>query len=272
MVSETTSDNGADGAGVGGGTSDGVPGRGVFLSSPPSPSSFSGSSPPSAEASFVSPFRLRRRLRFFLTSPPSSTPSADSALTGDGVAGEGTGVAGATVDDSGVVCTGRGFSAEVVFVPGLVSTACDSGGDIEPGFLAKVFWYATSSGAVGVCAARGVFPLNHRSVATTDTNVNSSVELDGTHEDRWGAVNSGTLASQSHDTSGAFPSFKATMGSLPAVVWKLVFPGRVWASVAVGREGGAEPGTPSRRRARRERLSETSARTPVKHRRSVLPS
>jgi hypothetical protein len=54
--------------------------------SPTSPSSFSGSSPPSAAASFASPLRLRRRLRgFFLTSPASSVPSADSALTGDGL-------------------------------------------------------------------------------------------------------------------------------------------------------------------------------------------
>jgi len=298
-VSETTRDNEDDGAGVGGGTSDGVLGGTAFPSSPPSPpspSSFSGSSP-SAEASFVSPFRLRRRLRcFFLTSPTSSAPSGDSALIGEALAlpfvveggNEVSGpVAGAVVDGLGIVggssMGARESSGNVAFALDPFSTSCDSGsgacvapltsfkGVIEAAFLAMAILRTSSSGIVAPCAFVGAFLLNHSNDATTDTSAKSSVEGEGTHE-FWPCVSdSGRLAINSHGTTGVSPSPKVS-GSLPGYACEFAFSERGGPPTGVGGGGVAGPGTPSSRRARRERLSALRARTPVKQRRSVVPS
>jgi hypothetical protein len=187
----------------------------------------------------------------------------------------GTGVVG------GSSIGARGPLSDVASALGTFSTACDSrwdtcgtpstssSGAIETAFLAIAILRASSSGMVAFRASVGTFLLNHRNDATTDTIAKSTVEGESPH-DFWRCK--GTLATHSHGTTGVCPSPRVTCGSLPAYACEFEFSEWAGPPLAVGRGGVAGPGTPSSRRARRERLSALSARTPVKHRRSVVPS
>jgi hypothetical protein len=267
-VSEIVREGEGGGAGVGGGNSNSAPDTGALSTSPTSPSSFSGSSPPSAAASFVSPFRLRRRLRgFFFTSPESSAPSAGSTLSSSSVAG------GATGTDTGVGSKGSEeiwtvFSGNIAIA---VSTTGDSEWSMCAGLLVgsgsavAPLWstpFGTDISAKGKCAFRGDFLLNHSIVPTIDATVRSSAELDGAQEARPSTTDSGTLEIHCHGTAQTFSSPK-TSCSFSEYACELVFPGRPSFPVAEGKGGAAGLGTPSSRRAMRDALSALRVRTPV---------
>jgi hypothetical protein len=173
---------------------DGAPGCTAAPSPPTSPSSFSGSSPPSAVASFVSPFRLRRRLRFFFASPASSAPSLDSGLTGESLmstsvaeggvpSGIGTELGAKTVFSRGVACdSNRAVS---------VASSVPSSGAIERRFHQRASYgpacQALSADppltpAVASCPSGGAFLLNHSNDAMTDTSAKNSPEFEWAHE------------------------------------------------------------------------------------------
>jgi hypothetical protein len=197
------------------------------------------------------------------------------------------GTVAATVDNGTGVVGGSSIGARepsdnAASALGTLSTARDSrydicgapstssSGAIETAFLATAILRASSSGMVAFCASIGIFLLNHRNDATTDTIAKSTVEGESPHDFLRGAK--GTLASHSHGTTGVCPSPRATGGSLPAYACEFVFSEWGGSPLAVSRGDVAGPGTPSSRRAIRERLSALSARTPVKHCRSVVPS
>jgi len=167
---------------------------------------------------------------------------------------------------------------------GPFSTACDSrwdawvapfrgpSGMIEVAFLATAALLASSLGTVASRALVVTFLLNQSNDATTDTSAKSSAEGEGVHDFWLCANDSGTLAIHSHGTAGVFPSPKPISGSLSSYACEFAFSERMGPPVAEAKGGVAGPGTPSSRRARRERLSALRPRTPVRHRLSVVPS
>ena len=116
--------------------------------------------------------------------------------------------------------------------------------------------------AVASCPSGGAFLLNHNNDPMTDTSAKSSPEFEWVHEFRPCDNDSGRLATHSHGTSGDLTSLGTRTGPLSAYTYEFVF--SEWAgSLVVGVKGGvAGPGTPSSKRARRDRPSALRARTP----------
>jgi hypothetical protein len=182
-------------------------------------------------------------------------------------------------------------SRGVAFTLGLISAACDpngavsvassvrSSGAIETTFPSAGVLRTSLPGtdpalirAVASCPFGGAFLLNHSNDAMTDTSAKSSPELEWAHEFRPCDNDSERLATHSHGTTGGFASPGTMSGSLSAYTCEFVFSEWAGSLVAEGKEDVAGPGTPSSKRARRERLSALRARRPVKHCRSVVPS
>jgi hypothetical protein len=180
-------------------------------------------------------------------------------------------------------------SRGVAFTLGLISAACDSKAAvsvassvrssraIETVFPSAGVLRTSLPGtdpalirAVPSCPFGGAFLLNHSNDATADTSAKSSPELEWAHEFRPCDNDSGRLATHSHGTTGGFASPGTMSGSLSAYTCEFVF--SEWAGSLEGKGDVDGPGTPSSKRARRERLSALRARTPVKHCRSVVPS
>jgi hypothetical protein len=182
------------------------------------------------------------------------------------------------------------FSGNVAFTLDLISAACDSKGAVSvaspvrsSGAIemalpsAGVLWTSLPGTdpalirTVALCPFGGAFLVNHSNDATTDTSAKSIPEVEWAHEFRPCDNDSGRLANHSHGTGG-FASPGTMSGSLSAYICEFVFSEWTGSLVVEGKWDAAGPGTPSSRRARRERLSALRARTPVRHCRSVLPS
>jgi hypothetical protein len=171
------------------------------------------------------------------------------------------------------------FSGGVIFTLGLISAACDSDGAVSvassvrsSGVIETVFPSAGVLRTSLPCPFGGAFLLNHSNDATTDTSAKSSPEFEGAHEFRPCEKDSGRLATHSHGTTGGFASPGTMSGSFSAYTCEFVFSEWAGSPVVEGKGDVAGPGTPSSKRARRERLSSLRARTPVRHWRSVVPS
>jgi hypothetical protein len=219
------------------------------------------------------------------------SPSVAESGTGasGAVAGVVVGGSGATVGSS--VGARTEISGGVVFTFGLVSTAgasegavcvaplVSSIGVIETAFPSVGISRTSLSGAgpARICTAAscpfgGTFLLNHRNDATIDTSAKSTAELEGAHW-FWPCDNdSGTPETHSHGKTGGFSPPGTMTGSLSAYACEFVLSDRAGPPVVEGKGDVAGPGTPSSKRARRERLSALRARTPVRHCLSVVPS
>jgi len=217
-------------------------------------------------------------------------------LISTSVAEGGMGVFGAVAVFGGLAVTvGMGaksaFSDSVAFTLSLISAACDSkgavsvassvrsSGAVETAFSSAGVLRSSLPGTdsalirtVASCPFGGTFLLNHSNDATADTSAKSSPEFERAHEFRPCDNDSGRLATHSHGTTGGFASPGTVSGSLPAYTCEFVFSEWTGSLVVEGRGEVTGPGTPSSKRARRERLSALRARTPVRHCRSVVPS
>ena len=203
-------------------------------------------------------------------------------------------VAEAISEGSGVIIglgTRTVFLEGVAFMLGLISAACDSKGAVSVTSLVRsigvvdtafpsagVSWTSLRGAdpalilTVAPCPLGGAFLLNHSNDATTDTNAKSSPEFEWAHEFRPCNKDSGRLASHSHGTAGGSASPGTMSGTLSVYTCEFVFSEWTGSLVVEGKGDEAGPGTPSSKRARRERLSALRARRPIRHCRSVVPS
>ena len=198
-----------------------------------------------------------------------------------------------TVFEVSGVTVGLGEKTEILggmaFALGLISAANDSKGFVSVASRSSVAIESLFPSAgvlrtslpgtdpafirtVASCPFDGAFLLNHSNDTTTDTSAKSSPEFEWAHEFRPCDNDSGRPATHSHGTIGGFASPGTMRDSLSVYICEFVF--SEWAGLLLveGKGDVAGPGTPSSKRARRERLSALRARTPVRHCRSVVPS